>query len=158
MAERREPPRRDSESSGQQPEIKPVVDLLASILSEVQKQVQSKAPPPLAEGAQVAVEKFTEISAALALQPSATITLRADPAQFGINGGTAKLIWSSSQARRVSIDQKVGDVTTSLGEVKPAANGFIEVNVLATTIFTATAQGPCGSATASATVAVQIVG
>ena len=34
--------RRDPETDVQQPEIKPVVNLLASILSEVQKQIQQK--------------------------------------------------------------------------------------------------------------------
>jgi hypothetical protein len=158
MAERRELPKRDPETSGQQPEIKPAVDLLASILSEVQKQVQSNTLPALGEGAQSALDTFTEIVAALALQPLPKITLKAEPTQFGVNGGTTKLIWSSTEARKVSIDQKVGNVTTSLGEVKPAANGFIQVTVSATTIFTATAQGPCGSATATATVTVQVLG
>ena len=151
MAERRETPRRDQETSGQQPEITPVVELLTSILREVQEQVQSKTPKPLEGEALRAVEQFREISAGLALQPPPTITLTAVPNRFGINGGTTKLTWSSTEARKVSIDQKVG-------ERKPAAGGSVEVNVLATTIFTATAQGACGSATASATVTVEIVG
>ena len=61
MAERREAPRQDPETSGQQPEIKPVVDLLTSILSEVQKQVLSKTPKPLEGEALRAVEQFREI-------------------------------------------------------------------------------------------------
>ena len=105
---RRDPPQRDPETSGQQPEIKPVVDLLTSILSEVQKQVQSKTPQPLEGQAVEAVEQFRQIGAALALQPLPTITLTADPAQFGINGGTTKLTWSSTDAQKVSIDQQLG--------------------------------------------------
>jgi hypothetical protein len=147
---RRDPPQRDPETSGQQPEIKPVVDLLATILGGVQKRVQSNVPPPLEGEAARAVDQFREISAALALQPVPTITLTAVPAQFGLNGGTTKLTWSSTEARKVSIDQQVGEVT-------PAATGSIEVPVFVTTIFTATAQGACGSATASATVNVQFV-
>jgi len=134
----------------QEPEIQPVVDLLTSILNEVQKQVQSKTPKPLEGKAVEAVEQFREIGAALALQPLPTITLIANPTQFGVGGGTAKLTWSSTDAQTVSIDSNVGEVT-------PAAGGSIDVIVLTTTIFTATATGPCGSATAGATVTVGVV-
>lgn len=134
----------------QEPEIKPVVDLLTSILNEVQKQVQSKTPKPLEGTALRAVDQFREIGAALALQPRPTITLKAEPTGFGVSGGTAKLIWSSTEAQTVSIDQNVGEVT-------PAAGGLIEVSVLATTTFTATAKGLCASATAIATVNVAVV-
>lgn len=127
-----------------------VVELLTSILNEVQKQVQSKTPPPLAGEAQVAVDLFTEIGAALALQPLPTITLTAQPNQFGVNGGTTRLTWAAIDAELVSIDPNVGEVT-------PVAGGFIEVVVVATTTFTATAIGPCGNATASATVTVQVL-
>jgi hypothetical protein len=134
----------------QDPSTQTVVDLLTSILNEVQKQVQSKAPPPLADGTQIALDQFREIGAALALQPLPTITLTADPTQFGVNGGTTRLTWASSNAQRISIEPGVGDVT-------PVAGGFIEVTVSATTTFTATAQGACGSATASVTVTVQVL-
>ena len=139
---------------GQDSTTQTVVDLLTSILNEVQKQIQSKTPAPLAGGAQIALDQFTEIGAALALQPLPTVTLSADPTGFGVNGGTAKLTWSSTDAKLVSIDEKVGDVTQNVGEVTPVVGGFIEVSVLTTTIFTATAQGPCGSAKASVTVTV----
>ena len=148
---RRDPPQRDQATSGQQADIQSVVELLTDILSGVQEQVQSKKPLALEGEAARAVEQFREISAGLALQPPPTITLTAVPDQFGIDGGTTKLTWSSTEARKVSIDQKVG-------ERKPAAGGSVEVNVLATTTFTATAQGACGSATASARVTVEIVG
>ena len=153
MAERREPPRRDPETSGQQPEIKPVVDLLASILDEVKNQVQSKTRKALEGKALEAVEQFREIGAALALQPLPTITLKAEQSQTPLpfGGGKAKLIWSSTNAQTVSIDQNVG-------EAKPAAGGSIDVFVAATTTFTATAKGPCGSATANATVTVAGIG
>ena len=136
---------------GPDPATQAVVDLLTSILNEVQKQVQSKTPLPLGDEAQVAVDLFTEIRAALALQPLPTITLTAQPNQFGVNGGTTSLTWAATDTQRVSIDPGVGDVT-------PLAGGLIEVLVLATTTFTATAIGPCGNATASATVTVQILG
>jgi hypothetical protein len=147
MAERREPPRRDPETSGQQPEIKPVVDLLASILDEVKNQVQSKIPPPLKGAALQAVEQFREISAALALQRRPTITLTNDPPQ----GGTVTLRWSSTDAQTVSIDQEVGGVPTSLGELTPPAGGSKAFSGNGTTKFTATAKGAC-SRTASVTV------
>jgi len=127
-----------------------VVELLTSILGDVQKQVQSKTPPPLDDATQTAVDLFAEIGAALALQPLPTITLTAQPNQFGVNGGTTRLTWAASNARRVSIDPGVGDVTKV--EAK-----FIDVPVVATTTFTATAIGPCGNATASARVNVEIL-
>jgi len=148
MAERREPPRQDPETSGQQPEIKPVVDLLASILSEVQNQVLSKTPKPLEGAALRAVEQFREISAALALQRRPTITLTADPPQ----GGTVTLRWASTDALTVSIDQTVGNVTTPLGEVTPPASGSKQFSGNGPTTFTATANGACASVTASVTV------
>lgn len=145
--------RRDPETDVQQPEIKPVVNLLASILSEVQKQIQSKTPKSLEGKALEAVDQFREIAAALALQPLPTITLKAEQSQTPLpfGGGKAKLIWSSTNAQTVSIDQNVG-------EVEPAAGGSIEVFVAATTTFTATAKGPCGSATGIATVPVAGIG
>lgn len=127
---------------GPEPETKPVIDLLTSILNEVQKQVQSKTPKPLEGEAVRAVEQFREIVAALALQP--TITLSAEPTEIKDVGKT-KLTWSSTGAETVSIDQGVGEVT-------PAAGGSIEVRVTRTTLFTATATNPCGSKTASVLV------
>jgi hypothetical protein len=138
----------------QEPETKPVIDLLTSILNEFQKQVQGKTPKSLDGEALRAVEQFREIGAALALQPRPTVELVANPTQLGSNGGTVRLAWTSTDTQTVSIDQKVGDVTTSLGEVTPAAGGFKDVNVTATTTFTATAKGPCASATDTATVTV----
>ncbi len=128
-----------------------VVELLTSILGEVQKQVQSKTPPTLGNDAQTAVDLFAEIGAALALQPLPTITLTAQPNQFGVNGGTTRLTWAATNARRVSIEPGVGDVTQD-------EDKSIDVPVVATTTFTATAIGPCGNATASARVTVQVLG
>jgi hypothetical protein len=134
---------------GQDSSTQAVVELLTSILGEVQKQVQSKAPSPLSDNAQEAVDLFAEIGAALTLQPLPTMT--AQPNQFGVNGGTTRLTWAATDARRVSIEPGVGDVT-------PVTGGSIDVLVVATTTFTATAIGPCGNATASATVTVQVLG
>ena len=141
-----------------------VVKLLASILNQVQRQVQSTTPKALLEGAVLqAVEQFREISAALVLQPPPKITLTADPSSFGVNGGAAKLTWSSTDAQTVSIvgvEKPVGGggAVRDIGEVKPAAGGFIEIFVGVTTTFTATAKGPCGSATGEATVNVAVLG
>jgi len=132
----------------QEPETKPVIDLLTSILNEFQKQVQGKTPKPLDGEALRAVEQFREIGAALALQPRPTITLTADAPQ----GGTVTLRWSSTNAQTVTIDQEVGGVTTPLGELTPAAGGFKAFSGNGTTKFTATAKGPCASATSSVTV------
>lgn|SRR5262249_14276382 len=135
----------------QDPGTQAVVDLLTSILHEVQQQVQSRTPPPLSTDAQAAVDLFRELGAALALQPLPTITLTAQPNQFGVNGGTTRLTWVATNAQKISIDPGVGDVTTVEGS-------HIDVPVVATTTFTATATGPCGNATASAIVNVQILG
>lgn len=134
----------------QEPETKPLADLLTSILNEVQKQVQSKTPKALDGEALRAVDQFREIVAALALQPRPTITLSANPTRFGVEGGETTFTWSSTGAQRVSIDSGVGEVT-------PAAGGSIKVSVLGTTTFTATAIGPCSNATASVTVVVDSV-
>jgi hypothetical protein len=147
MVEKKTEPRQTS-NQGSTPQT--VVDLLTSILNEVQKQVQSQPPAPPGGGAQIALDQFASIGAALALQPPPTITLRAEPTGLPVGGGKARLIWSSTDAQTVSIDQNVGDVT-------PVASGSIEVSVLQTTIFTATAKGACSSRTATATVNVQFV-
>lgn len=148
MAQRREPPRQDPETSGQQPEIKPVVDLLASILGEVQNQVLNKTPKPLEGAALRAVEQFREISGALALQRAPTVTLRADSPQ----GGTVTLRWASTDALTVSIDQTVGNVTTPLGEVTPPASGSKQFSGNGPTTFTATAKSAFCTAKNSVTV------
>ena len=152
---RRDPPRRDPEISGQQPETKAVVGLLTSILSEFQKQVQRNIPKQL-EGKDLlegkplaleAVERFRQIVAVLALQSfRPRISLKADPTTLPA-GGTTTLTWSSFDAETVTIDQNVGDVT-------PTAGGSKEVPVNATTTFKATAKGPCGSAEAAVTITV----
>jgi hypothetical protein len=151
MVEKKEEPEKQAEprqTSGQGSTTQAgVVELLASILNQVQQQVQNKTPKPLEGAALQAVEQFREIMAALALQPLPTITLKAEPTEFGVGGGTAKLSWTSTDAQTVSLDQNVG-------EVGPAAGGSIEVFVAATTTFTATAKGPCGSAAAKAPVTV----
>jgi hypothetical protein len=132
----------------QDTETKPVVDLLTSILGEVQKQVQSKTPKPLEGEAVRAVELFQEISTALRLHPRPIISLTNAPPQ----GGTVTLTWSSTNAQTVSIEQEVGGVTTLLGELTPASGGSKAFSGNGITKFTATAKGPCASATAFVTV------
>lgn len=136
-------------------DTKPVVDLLASILSQVQTQVQSRQPKQLEGKALEAVDRFREIVAALTLQPNPTIKLTAVPTEFDFEGGEVTLTWLSTGAQRVSIDPDVGP---PVGEVEPAAGGSIVVRVLQTTTFTSTGTGPCSSATAKATVTVVGIG
>lgn len=136
-------------TGGPEPSTQPVVELLTSILNEVQKQVLRKTPKRLEGKALEALDQFREIVAALALQPLPTISLKAEPSRFGVNGGAVKLTWSSTNAQTVSIDPNIGEVPT-----QKVAGGSSEVFVAATTVFTATAKGPCGSATATATVTV----
>ena len=132
-------------TGGSDPSTESVVNLLSSILTEVQKQVLRKTPKPLEGAALQAVERFREIVSSLALQPLPTIKLRADPNTVP-PGGKVKLTWESTDAQTVSIDQGVG-------EVKPAAGGTIEVTVPSPPLtFTATATHPCGSTTAFASV------
>jgi hypothetical protein len=125
-----------------------VVKLLASILNQVQQQVQSTTPKALEGAALQAVEQFREIVAALALQPRPTITLKADPPR----GDTVTLTWFSTAAQTVSIVQTVGGVTTPLGELTPPEGGSKDFSGTELTTFTATAKGPCASAAASVTV------
>jgi hypothetical protein len=137
-----------ADTSKQEVEVKPVADLLASILNEVRNQVLCQpAPQGLQGDALRAVEQFREIGAALSLQPQPTITLKAEPRELPVNGGISKLTWASTGAQSVSIDPGVGVVT-------PAAGGSIAVRLAVTTTFTATAANPCGSVTAPVTVIV----
>lgn len=152
------------ETSGQEPETKPVVDLLTAILEEFRQQVQSKTPKPLEGAALQAVERFKEIGATLALLPTITLTAvpdRFDTALINVPAPTfkTKLTWSSTEAQTVSIvgvEERVGGAVLDIGEVKPAAGGSIEVDIFTTTRFTATAtaKGPCNSATAEVLVTV----
>lgn len=144
---------------GSESSTESVVKLLTSILTEVQKQVRRDTPKQLEGVALQAVEQFKEISDALALQPAPTITLTANPNSFGVGGGTTRLTWTSTNARTVSIvGFEVGTgAQRDIGEVKPAAGGFIEIFVGVTTTFRATATGACSSPTAEATVTVSNV-
>jgi hypothetical protein len=138
--------------SGESPTTQPVIDLLTSILNEVRSQVLLKTPTltptPLTGDALTALNLFTEIGAALGLQPLPTIKLTATPDTFPASGGKATLTWTLTAAQTVSIDNGVGDVTPVAGDT-----GII-VSVPSTTTYTATATGPCGSAQATAKVTV----
>ena len=81
---RRDPAQRTRNQRLQQPETKPVVDLLTSILNEVQKQVRvDNTDQPLEGEAAGAVEQFREIVAALALHRTDNHA-DADPTKFRI--------------------------------------------------------------------------
>jgi hypothetical protein len=137
------------QTSSQDSTTQTVVDLLASILGEVQKQVVSKTPTPLTNAAQEAVELFTEIDAALQLLPVPTaITLEAKPNALSEPGRTT-LAWTSTHAFEVSINQNIG-------VVKPVASGSIDVQVQSSTDFTATARSLSRIATATARVTVTV--
>lgn len=144
-----------AETSSQGPETKPVVDLLTSILDEFRKQVQSKPRKPLEGAALQAVEQFREITASLGLQRRPTITLTANPPTLTAGGGNVTLTWRSTEAQTVSLDKReFGKEPVRVQELTPVADGVIDVFVPLTTDFTATAKGPCASATATATVTV----
>jgi hypothetical protein len=119
-----------------------VVELLTSILTEVQQQVQGETPTPLEGDALAAVTLFREIVAALALQAKPTLVLTADPPQ----GDSVTLRWTSTDAQSVSLVKAVGGKTTRLGELTPAAGGSKQFFGNGVTTFTATAVGPCASA------------
>ena len=129
------------------PATQPVIDLLASILSDVQNRVQVNAtttPDPLVGEALRAVNLFKEIEAAIALVARPTIKLTPDPLSLPDGGGSVKLTWASTGAQTVSIvGVDVNGVTVPVGDVTPAAGGSVNVNITTTTRFTATAAGRC---------------
>ncbi len=73
-----------------------------------------------------------------------SVSLSADVAAV-LPGGGCTLVWTSTNARSVEIDNGIGTVGTA---------GTATVHPQATTTYTATAQGDCGTATASVTVIV----
>jgi hypothetical protein len=125
-----------------------VVELLTSILTEVQQQVESKTPKPLEGDALAAVARFREIVAALALQARPTLDLTADPP----DGDSVTLRWTSTDAQTVLLKREVGGQETNLGELTPAAGGSKTFFGDGVTTFTATAFGPCASAVDSVVV------
>jgi hypothetical protein len=150
-----------AEPSRQTSETQRVVDLLTSILNDVQNRAQSQTPKPLEGDVLRAVERFREIGASLELKPRPTITLTATPTPnpLPVQGGTVKLEWSSTEAQTVSIDQKetVGGVPKSLGEDLRPVGSIDNISVSTTTIFTATAKGLCSSQPDTETVEVPVV-
>jgi hypothetical protein len=145
------------------PGTQQVVDLLTSILTQARTQIGSSAqigsstPKHLEGDAAKAVALFREIGQTLDLLPT-TISLTADPTRLD-QLGDVRLTWSSTEARTVSIEAEdsrgVSLPQLSPGEV-PAVDvkgGSVVVqNVSGTTIFTATAKGPCSDAEAEAEV------
>jgi hypothetical protein len=135
----------------------PVVDLLASILNEVQNRVQVNAaatPQSLVGEALRAVNLFKEIEAAITLTARPTVTLKADPASLPDGGGAVRLTWTSAGAQTVSIvGVDANGATVPVGDVSPAPGGSVNVNITTTSRFTATATGRCRT-TASVEVLV----
>jgi hypothetical protein len=125
-----------------------VVELLTSILTEVQQQVQSETPKPLEGDALFAVTRFREIVAVLALQARPTLDLSADPPQ----GDSVTLRWTSTDAQSVSLVQEAGGEEKPRVELTPAAGGSKTFFGNGVTTFTATAVGPCASTAASVVV------
>ncbi len=133
-----------------------MIDLLTSILSDVQSRVQvtSTAPDPLAGEAARAVTLFKEIESAIALKARPTVTLTALPNPTG--GSDPTLTWTSTGADAVLIVGVDADgKSTTVPNVPPATSGSVTVKMLLTTVFTATATatGRC-KAFASVTVTV----
>ncbi len=140
------------------PAAQPVIDLLTSILNDVQNraQVSATAPDALVGEAARAVALFKEIESAIALAAAPKVTLKAEPATSTSGGMQHTLTWTTTGADTITIvgvDAK--GVSTTVAGVTPVATGTVPVTVATTTVFTATAtaNGRC-SATASATVTV----
>ncbi|HSY51390.1 MAG TPA: hypothetical protein VLC46_21480 [Thermoanaerobaculia bacterium] len=76
--------------------------------------------------------------------PAPTISFSASPTTVG-SGQSSSLIWSTTNATSVTIDNGVGSQPTS---------GSTSVNPTATTTYTLTANGPGGTSNAQATVTV----
>ncbi len=79
-------------------------------------------------------------------QPMPTVSISAEPDMI-LNPGEVRLIWSSTNADSVEIDQGIGPVT-------PVEEGSLEIPVNETTTYTITATNDYGSATDFVTVAV----
>jgi hypothetical protein len=130
--------------SSPEPETKPVV------VNDVQQQVRRKTPAPLSGAALEALDRFTQIGAALGLQPlPPIITLIAIPRKVSSPQEPVTLTWTSQFAEKVSI---TNNVDTAVLLATPVSGGSIEFFVSSTRTFTATAIGPCGSATATVNV------
>ncbi len=129
------------------PATQPVIDLLASILNEVQGRVQVNAattPSALGGEAAHAVDVFREIDAAIALAAAPTLDFSADPPSSTTGSMSVALKWTSTGADTVEIvGVDANGVTTKLNDVTPAASGKVNVTVAVTTVFTATATGRC---------------
>lgn len=141
-----EPRQTNSQGSTTQAEV---VGLLASILTEVQKQVLRPPPAPLTGAALTALDLFTGIGAALRLQPlPPIITLIAIPFEVS-SPQEVTLTWTSQFAENVVI---TNSANTAVFPATPVSGGSTSVFVSERTTFTATAVGLCGSATDQATV------
>jgi hypothetical protein len=80
-------------------------------------------------------------------QPKPTVSISANPASI-VSGAETTLIWSSANADTCTIDNGIGEVVP---------NGSLSVSPTQTTIYTITATGPGGTATASAVVNVRTI-
>lgn len=75
-----------------------------------------------------------------------TITLQGSPSTI-MQGGSATLTWSSSNATEVQLEPEIGDVPTQ---------GTRSVSPSESTVYTATATGAGGTATATASITVSV--
>lgn len=125
------------------PATQPVIDLLASILNEVQGRVLANAattPDLLVGEAARAVNLFREIEAAITLAAAPGLTFEADPPSSTTGSMSVKLKWTSTGADTVEIvGVDTNGLTTKIGSVTPVAAGSVDVTVAVTTVFTATA-------------------
>jgi PKD repeat protein len=87
---------------------------------------------------------ITKTATVTVVQPAPTISFSATPSNIAAGQGSS-LVWNTTNATSVSIDNGVGSQPVS---------GSVTVNPLTTTTYTLTANGPGGTLTSQATVSV----
>ncbi len=84
-------------------------------------------------------------SVIVAPQPLPTCTLSASPNNLPYGGGTASLVWNTTNANTISIDQGIGNVSQT---------GSVNASVASTKTYTLTATNQTGSVNCTAPVTV----
>lgn len=87
---------------------------------------------------------ITKTTTVTVIVPAPTVAFSASPATIGV-GGSSTLIWNTTNATTVTIDNGVGS---------QALSGSTSVHPTSTTTYTLTASGPGGTMTGQATVTV----